>query len=292
MEYLYRIAGISVLCEIPFPVNIRQESADFIQPAENDQNEPDLKVCFCPVAVLGQIPSGGYWDIDRYHIRNFVYYCTSPHGEPYARMKIDSEYDTQITCEYIRGRESCLNYSRNLCDIIALDTLLLNYSGLLLHASFVRWREWGILFSAPSGTGKSTQADLWEKYEGADIINGDRAGLRLKDENWYAYGLPYAGSSGVYRNESAPVKAIIILRQAKENHIRPLSPPQAVRYLYPELTIHHWDRDFTERAMNLLIKLSVSIPVCLLECLPDRGAVNMVKEMLIENEERKTENYG
>lgn len=277
------------MCEIPFPVNIRQESADFIRLVNDDRTEAQLKVHFYPVDTFVKMPPGGYWDIDRYHVPGFVYYCGSPNGEPYARIKTDSEDDKQLFCEYIKGKESYLNYSRNLCDIIALDTLLLNHNGLLLHASFIRWKKQGILFSAPSGTGKSTQADLWVKYEGAEIINGDRAGLRLIDRQWNAYGLPYAGSSGIYRNESAPVRAIVVLRQAKENRIRLLGPSAAMRCLYPELTIHHWDKEFTERAMSLLTQLIMTVPVYLLECLPDQGAVELVKHTIFENE-RKAEN--
>ncbi|MEE1312349.1 MAG: hypothetical protein UHS41_01185, partial [Lachnospiraceae bacterium] len=153
---------------------------------------------------------------------------------------------------------------------------------LLLHSSFIRWNSQGLLFSAPSGTGKSTQADLWVKYEGAEIINGDRAGLRKLDKGWTAYGLPYAGSSGVYRNESAPVKSIIVLRQAKENRIRPLGPAEAVRYLYPEITVHQWDSDFVKQVMDLLTDLVLNIPIYLLECLPDQGAVDLVKRTIFE----------
>lgn len=292
MQYLYQIAGISVLCEIPFTVNIRQESADFIRQINDNRMKFELKVQFYPVLSLEQLPPGGVWDIDRYHVSDFVYYCDSPNGKPYARIRANSSGGTQLYCEYVKGREDHLNYSRNLCDIIALDTLLLHHSGLLLHASFIRYREQGILFSAPSGTGKSTQADLWVKYENAEIINGDRAGLRLIDGHWNAYGLPYAGSSGIYRNESAPVKAIIVLRQAKENRIRPLRPAEAMRYLYPELTIHHWDREFTERAMSLLTELVTLVPIYLLECLPDQGAVELVKHTIFENERKGAGDHG
>ena len=84
-----------------------------------------------------------------------------------------------VYCDYVRGMESYMNHSHNLCDLLGLETLLLKYDGLLLHSSFIRWRGEGILFSAPSGTGKSTQADLWVKYEDAEILNGDRAGTSL-----------------------------------------------------------------------------------------------------------------
>lgn len=284
MKYFYQIGEISALCEIPFPVYIQKESIDFIRLQMDKTEVADLNICFSPVEELKIAGFDGHWELDRFYTLKSVYYCSSPQGEPYARIQDISGNGTELLCEYVKGKEFNLNYSRNLCDIIALETLLLNHHGVLLHSSLIRWNDQGILFSAPSGTGKSTQADLWVKYEGADIINGDRAGLRREDGGWNAYGLPYAGSSGIYRNESAPVRAVVVLRQAKENRIRPLRPAEAIRYLYPEVTIHHWDRDFTERAVNLLTDLVTAVPVYLLECLPDQGAVELTKRIIFENE--------
>lgn len=173
-------------------------------------------------------------------------------------------------------------FSKNIIDLLELESLLLNWRGLILHASFVSHNGGGILFSAPSGTGKSTQASLWETYMGARIINGDRTALRKKDGVWTAWGLPYAGTSGIYRNESWPVRAIVLLRQAKENRISGVSHQEALRSLYPELTIHRWDPQFVSKALDLLLELIQQAPVFLLECLPDRGAVELLANKLSE----------
>ena len=91
----------------------------------------------------------------------------------------------------------------NTKDILKnIEQVLNSYNTFLLHSSFIKWKDKAILFTAPSGTGKSTQADLWEKYENAEIINGDRSGIRKMDGKWTAYGLPIAGSSGIYKNIS------------------------------------------------------------------------------------------
>ncbi|MDD7389389.1 MAG: hypothetical protein PUG60_06985 [Lachnospiraceae bacterium] len=226
----------------------------------------------------------GHWSLCRYYVEKNkemkTYYCPTPQDPPYACTVCSESEPKIITCFYRKSKESYLNYSHNICDILSLETLLLHYNGFILHSSFIRWQQQGILFSAPSGTGKSTQADLWVEYEGAEIINGDRAGLRLIDGVWQAYGLPYAGSSHIYRNENAPVAAVVVLRQAKENRIRRLRAAEAIRFLYPEVTAHHWDREFVDRILNLLMELTAAVPVYLLECLPDRGAVELVKDTI------------
>lgn len=280
MHYLYEIAGIRVVCEIPFSAVIQTESERFIK---KDLSEPsDIKLICKTISDLSALPERGYWLSCQYHVKTLkedkIYFCPTPQDPPYACVVRSKSTPHTITCFYIKGKESYLNYSRNICDILGLDSLLLQYNGFILHSSFIRWHRHGILFSAPSGTGKSTQADLWVKYEEAEVINGDRAGLRLIDGQWQAYGLPYAGSSGIYRNESASVAAVVILRQAKENRIRRLRGAEAIRYLYPEVTVHHWDREFVDQILNLLTELTAAVPVYLLECLPDRDAVELVKQ--------------
>lgn len=287
MRYLYDIIGIRMLCEMPFPVVIKKESKDFLQEG-NAVEDIDINFCFHPVETLESLPDNGVWNINQYYVedpcKKRIYFCPSRDQKPYAR--ITWQNDKLISCHYVNDKSSYLGYSHNICDLIGLEMLLLTYNGLLLHSSFIRWNGQGILFSAPSGTGKSTQADLWVKYKQAEIINGDRAGLRKLEDGWAAFGLPYAGSSGIYRNESAPVTAIVVLRQAKENQIRPLGPAEAIRYLYPEITIHQWDKDFVDQAMDLLTDLLFHVPVYLLECLPDQGAVELVKHTIFKSEKK------
>ncbi|MCD7751032.1 MAG: hypothetical protein LUI10_04740 [Lachnospiraceae bacterium] len=165
--------------------------------------------------------------------------------------------------------------------MLGLESLLLSFGGLLLHSSFIRWQGQGILFSAGSGVGKSTQADLWVKYQGAEILNGDRAGLRKANGVWMAYGLPYAGSSRIYRNEAAPVSAVFMLEQAGTNEIQLLTPAQALRKLYPQITIHSWDAGYVRSVLPLIEDLVLSVPVCLLRCRPDQEATEVVKTRLL-----------
>ena len=138
--------------------------------------------------------------------------------------------------------------------------------------------------TAPSGTGKSTQAELWSENQKAEIINGDRAILRKKDGIWKAYGLPYAGSSDIFRNESAPIAAVVILRQAHYNDVQHLRPAEAFRWIYSETIIRSWDEAFQEKVADLITDLVLHVPVLMLNCLPDEGAVSRLKEE-IENGE-------
>lgn len=167
---------------------------------------------------------------------------------------------------------------RQVFGVICLEDLLNRHHGFILHSSFIRWNDIGIVFTAPSGTGKSTQADLWEKYEHAEILNGDRTALRCIDGVWKAYGLPYAGSSDIYRNESALLKCIVVLKQAKENSLELLKGKRAYLAIYSGLTLHPWDEEFMNRALFDLDDLLNKIPIYQLSCRPDKDAVELLKK--------------
>ena len=78
MQYLYSIAGLTVNCEIPFPVTIQRESKNFIRPGKSS-DKPDLRFLFRPVDALPPMPGGGHWEIDQYHVHTpqgrLIYHC-------------------------------------------------------------------------------------------------------------------------------------------------------------------------------------------------------------------------
>lgn len=74
---------------------------------------------------------------------------------------------------------------------------------------------------------------------------------------------------------------LVILRQAKENKIRRLSPAEAIRCLYPETLIHRWSRNDVEKSISLLSMLATEIPVFRLECRPDAESVQVLKQALL-----------
>ena len=85
------------------------------------------------------------------------------------------------------------------------------------------------LFTAPSGTGKSTHTRLWREVFGDRVwmINDDKPMLRISENLVTAYGTPWNGKHHISRNASAPLKAIVQLNRGKENIIEPMSNADA-----------------------------------------------------------------
>lgn len=166
---------------------------------------------------------------------------------------------------------------------IAAEHLITQADGVVFHCSYIEYKGKAILFTAPSETGKSTQADLWNKYRGADIVNGDRAAIRLIDGQLYAAGIPFSGSSTHCYNRTLPLAAIVYLGQAPVTTIRRMSGYQAFAKVWEGVSINTWDRDDMQKASALVKKLVENIPVFHMPCTPDEDAV-IVLEKALEGE--------
>ena len=120
----------------------------------------------------------------------------------------------------------------SLCIYRAIAEQLPQFDRFVFHGAAIEYDGSAYLFTAPSGTGKTTHINLWHKYLGdkVDIINGDKPIISV-DKTSTVYGTPWAGKEGYQRNASAPLKAICILKQGKENKITKLELAEAVNHL-------------------------------------------------------------
>lgn len=162
----------------------------------------------------------------------------------------------------------------------SLEKQVIQDDALILHSAYMCYEDTAVLFSAPSETGKSTQADLWEKYRGTWTVNGDRSLLIREADGWYASGWPVCGSSEICNNKAYPIRAIVMLSQAKENRIRRLGGWEAIHQVMSQITINAWNRELQMRAMDQLDWLLGEVPIYHLECDISEDAVRCLEEAL------------
>lgn len=168
-----------------------------------------------------------------------------------------------------------------ILESLGLEHLTIRNSSFLFHCSFIEVDGEAILFTAPSGTGKSTQADLWQKYRGTEIINGDRAAVRItEDGRILAEGVPFCGSSEHCKNRSLPLRAIVYLSQAPSTTIRRLRGYEAFFRIWEGITVNTWDRKDLELASETVRRVAERIPVYHMPCTPDEAAVIMLEQEL------------
>ena len=159
---------------------------------------------------------------------------------------------------------------------------LLQHHGFYLHASAVEVDGKAYLFSAPSGTGKSTHTRLWQQMFGdrACIFNDDKPALRLLDGIWYAYGTPWCGKDGINVNRKVPVAGICFLKQAPHNQIRPLDAKEAVPKLLNQTIRGFRNKDRLILLLTHLDKLVKTVPIFELENRPELDAAQLSYETM------------
>lgn len=163
---------------------------------------------------------------------------------------------------------------------LRLPEILLSKGIGLLHCSFIEVDGQAILFTGDKQVGKSTQASLWEKYASATIINGDRAGLFVKDGKIFAGGVPYCGTSGICVNKQMPIRVIICLSQGIENTLTELSPVNKFMFLLGQFAYKTWDSVAVNAVSDLVTTIIESVPIYSYSCLKDESAVEFLKENL------------
>ena len=107
----------------------------------------------------------------------------------------------------------------------AFAEFLIDFRILLLHGSAIAVDNEGFLFTAHSGTGKSTHTRLWREAFGqrAIMVNDDKPFVELRSDRVFLYGSPWSGKHGLDSNVCVPLRGICLLERGQENHIVPIS---------------------------------------------------------------------
>ncbi len=153
---------------------------------------------------------------------------------------------------------------------------LLNFDGLMLHASATIIDGEAFLFAGQCGIGKSTHANLLKKlFPNSQLINDDKPALRRLDGKWFAYGTPWSGKNGININTKSPLKAICLLTTRRDrNNIQVADPLRAAAGLISCST----GRGTRERILKLaplIDHLMKEIPIYEMDSLADDTAARM-----------------
>lgn len=195
--------------------------------------------------------------------------------EPYRLGKdclelpeIELSYTSEIREKYRDTMESDTMFEYNYT-LSSYAEQIVGYDGFCFHASALSVDGEGILFSADSGTGKSTHAGLWEKYlKEHEIVrlNDDKPVIRMFGERPVVYGSPWAGKHSIHTNASAPVKALVFLEQGADNEIERISSKQAFPLVFSQVLGGKSSQEQVMRLMELLDRFMRIVPIYKLKC--------------------------
>lgn len=144
---------------------------------------------------------------------------------------------------------------------------LLEWDTLLFHGSCISVDSKAYLFTAKSGTGKTTHTRLWMQQFGdrAVMVNGDKPLLHVSNTGVTVYGTPWDGKEHLSTNTSCPLKALCILTRSETNHIERISKKEALPMLCQQ--VYRPETPATLAKMLALVdRLGSSVPLYRLGC--------------------------
>lgn len=193
------------------------------------------------------------------------------------------ETDSQHTEIYFNpAYTSLLSADTIFHSMLALEKHLVLQNSFVFHCSYLDFEGKAILFSGPSGIGKTTHTNLWCQYlpNRAKVLNGDKCLLSREGSTFYANGWPICGSSGICYNERREVRAIVLLQQAPENRLIEEKKMLTFRRVLEQLTVNYWNREFTDAAMTFADSLVSTLPCFTYGCNISREAVDTLYQQL------------
>lgn len=205
---------------------------------------------------------------------NPIYEKTSLRLAPYITQ--DSDIDLEITVKESEISEkkklSKISYPKSEHESTIILTKLCNdllrkYNGFFFHSSSLMLDGEGYVFTAPSGTGKSTHTAMWRKHFGSKVtmINDDKPLIRQIEKDFFIYGTPWMGKSNIGNNIKAPVKAVFVLKRGDQNSAKRVSIRKVFKEIF-EATVVPTDKAMMSNLLALLDEFFSKVPIYLLHC--------------------------
>ncbi|MBQ7454971.1 MAG: hypothetical protein IJS53_00890 [Clostridia bacterium] len=186
-----------------------------------------------------------------------------------TQADIDAER-VRAACQAAREGRGEPRYSDAYLETLALYRALakplLAQDALIFHGAVLALEGRAYLFTAPSGTGKTTHSRLWlEHIPGTHVLNGDKPVLKLTAEGAFACGTPWQGKENYGCNEMLPLEAICVLERGEENRIEPVTFSQAMTALIRQ-THQPQEPELRLKTLSLLGRLGTGVRLYRMGC--------------------------
>lgn len=149
-----------------------------------------------------------------------------------------------------------------------------------IHSASICYQGMAWLFSASSGTGKSTHTNLWKELYNAELLNGDLNLLTLEDGRPVVHGLPWCGTSEIFSKRTMPLGGIILLKQAPSDILEELSPVQKTLLVMQRFISPMWAAQQLKSSVQFAEDLSEKILICRLQCTKNNSAAELAKSRI------------
>lgn len=130
--------------------------------------------------------------------------------------------------------------AESICLYRRLGLQLPEREALLMHGAVIAVQGRGVMFTAPSGTGKTTHMLFWKRRygEAVTVINGDKPIVRFARGKPVAFGTPWAGKERLQSNGSVGLTDICFIERSEKNEVERVEPAQYLERLMPQVLRH------------------------------------------------------
>ena len=249
---LYRFSGVTFAVESAEGI----ERSKMCEPFRVEDAAADHTICLTFSDAIPKPPRGA--------AQSGPVYRWQESGARHLLQRYSAAGKTpQFTCAVTRGARTDVTFAesyragasvRAVLEAAGLFDIFADAGMLVLHSAYIVTRGGeGILFSGPSGIGKSTQAALWERF---------------------------AGASGICQNVTAPLRAVVLLGQAAENRVVRARPQEAFARLLSQCAYYEWDAASAAQMTELAARLVTNVSVWRMDCRADESAVRALEEAM------------
>jgi hypothetical protein len=146
-----------------------------------------------------------------------------------------------------------------------------------LHSASILYRDKAWLFSAVSGTGKSTHTNLWHTLLGVTRLNGDLNVIYEKEGSFYVCPTPWCGTSEIYTTNIYPLGGIVLLKQDATNHVINVALDEKQLLVSQRMVSPAWTIDQLDCNLNFSKELTDHVMICRLCCNMETASVQVMK---------------
>ncbi len=198
-----------------------------------------------------------------------------------ARILINEKGDYAVI-EYTEGDIAEMSQELFLAIRVPFTYFAAKHGLIAIHSASIVYRGKGWLFSGRAMIGKSTHTNLWKKYAGVKIFNGDMNLLGVENSLIHMYGIPWCGESGISEPGKYSVAGITFLKQAPDNRVTELIGNERVLKILRRLFSPLWNEELLGNYVFFAQNIAETVCLCELECTADKRAFEVMKSFIDE----------
>ena len=173
-----------------------------------------------------------------------------------------------------------------LADLAVSGHININAIGIILHSACITLGGRGYLFAGVSGSGKSTISEIWQKDKEAGVLTDERVLIREFQDDLWAFGTPWHGTSEIHKNMGASIEKIFFIKHGKENRAFPISKTDAANRLMVRCFPTFWNREGMQFAVDFCSRVAQEKECYELKFVNDISVIDYVKKLGVNPELR------